>query len=139
MLLRSGPVPRRIRSERDALDLIAAAVDEHTSALVIVERPVEHGLVVNLSGPVPPDHLERLHGLVLAAVRDEPGCRLLLVSRAAGPVVPPGAAALATWRRLRAHHTGTDTVLLDWFLTDGRDVVSVATAAGAPPSWGVQS
>ena len=138
MLLRSGPVKRRLRSERDALDLIAAAVDEHTTALVIVERPDGDGLVVSLSGPVPPDHLERLHSMVLAALRDEPGCRLVLVSRPArrsSSRLAAGAGELATWRRLQAHHVGTESTLLDWFLTDGHHVASVATAAQETPAW----
>jgi hypothetical protein len=133
MLLRSGPVKRRLQSARDALDLISVAVDEHTTALVIVERPAGDGLVVNLGGPVPTDHLERLHRLVLAALQDEPGCRLVLVSRPPGGALTPGPAELRAWRRFQRHHAGTETTLLDWFLSDGERAVSVATAAGAPP------
>lgn len=133
MLLRSGPVPTRFRSARDALDLIEAAFDAHTMTLMIVERATAHGLVVNLTGPVPPDHLERLHQLMLGALRDEPGCRLVLASRTAR--LTPGAAEISTWRRLQAHHTGSEVMLLDWFLTDGERSVSVATAAGDAPAW----
>src|SRR5262245_34142944 len=133
MLLRSGTVPTRLRSARDAHDVIDAAFDDHTTALVVVERATEPGLVVNLAGPVPPRHLERLHGLVLTALDGEAGCRLVLATRTAAPA--PGAAELAVWRRLQARHDGRDTELLDWFLTDGERAVSVASAAGHTPRW----
>jgi hypothetical protein len=133
MLLRSAPVPTQFRSARDALDLIEAALDEHTTTLVIVERATGSGLVVNLAGPAPPDHVERLHELVFSALQNEAGCRLVLVSRTA--VLPIGAAEVTRWRRLQSRHAGTDVVLLDWFLTDGDCVVSVARAAGDHPEW----
>jgi hypothetical protein len=137
MLLRSGIVPTRLRSARDALDVIEAALDEHTTTLVVVERANEPGLIVNLTGPVPLDHLERLHRLVLTALEGEPGCRLVLATRTATP--EPGPAEVAAWRRLQAHHAGRDAALVDWYLTDGQHAVSVAAAAGAVPTWDVQS
>jgi hypothetical protein len=133
MLLRSGPVPTRFRSARDALDLIETALDAQTTTLVIVERATARGLVVNLAGPVPPDHLERLHGLVLSALEGEPGCRIVLATRTGTPT--PGSAEIGTWRRLQTKHAGRDAVLLDWFLTDGERAVSVAAAAGDTPTW----
>jgi hypothetical protein len=137
MLLRSGTVPTRLRSARDALDVIEAALDDRTTTLVVVERATEPGLIVDLTGPVPPDRLEHLHGLVLAALEGEPRCRLVLATRAATP--EPGPAEIAAWHRLQARHAGRDAVLVDWFLTDGHRAASVATAAGAAPAWDMPS
>ncbi|HLG00004.1 MAG TPA: hypothetical protein VI916_06005 [Acidimicrobiia bacterium] len=120
-------------------DVLAIHRDCGTVAL-IEHRRDQHGIAMPIEGPDPgPDHLIMLDDLLLRAVGDDPGARLVFASvrmlGADGGVVAE--ADIETWRRLVANHENHACDLVDWFLVDPveGEARSLAETAGPQPDW----
>ena len=126
------PVPTTLSSIEDAITLAEIALGRD-SFVALVDGPTK--LAMPVSGPVPPDAVERVDVILLEALGDVPGHRLVLASRRSGPPIVTED-ELAQWRTLQSCHAGRALVLCDWlvFVDDG-EVLSLAELAGPIAPW----
>jgi hypothetical protein len=126
-------VPASLSSTEDAIRLAEVALGPD-DLVAIVDGTAK--LLMPVSGPVPPDGVLRIDAVMLEAVGDEDGARLVLVTRRhSGPSIVLEA-ELDRWRRMQAAHRGRSLQLVEWlvFLDDGA-VLSLAELAGPPAVW----
>jgi hypothetical protein len=126
-------VPASLSSVEDAIRLAEVALGPD-DLVAIVDGAAK--LVMPITGPVPPEGVLRIDALLLAAVGDEEGTRLVLVTRRhTGPAIVLES-ELAHWRHMQREHRGRSLALCDWlvFLDDGT-VLSLADLAGPPAVW----
>jgi len=96
----------------------------------------EAKLVMPISGPVTPDAVLRVDALLLEALSDVHGSRLVLATRRrTGPAIILED-ELARWRHMVAEHRGHPLRLSDWlvFVRD-EAILSLAELAGPPAVW----
>ena len=125
-------VPASLSSREDAIRL--ADVYRHDDLVAIVDGPAK--LVMPVGGPIPPGGVQRVDGVLLEAVADEPGSRLVIVTRRhTGPPIVLES-ELDIWRQLQQAHRGRALALCDWLvLLDDTTVLSLADLAGPPADW----
>lgn len=120
------------------IDVLHVHPDCGTIALLENQRD-QHGVAMPIEGPDPgPEHLLLLHDLILKAVGDDAGCRIVLASIRPGAATVVSEDDLEVWRRLRRRHEGRAPALLDWFVVGGEHqaaALSLAEIAGPPPQW----
>lgn len=118
-------------------DVLACHPDCATVAL-IENRAEGRGIAMPVEGPDPgPEYLQKLDELLLRAVGDDPGCRLVLASVRSGHMDAVEEDDLDHWRRLQARHADRACCLLDWFIIapESHRARSMAGWAGCPPQW----
>ena len=125
-------LPTTLSSTEEAIHLAEVALG--TDRLVaLVDGPAK--LALPITGDVPPEGVERIDGILLQAIGDEPGNRLVLATRRSGPSAVTED-ELACWRLMLARHEGRGLVLVDWLVfVDGGGVLSLAEEAGPEPAW----
>lgn len=125
-------LPTTLSSTEDAITLAEVALGPDR-LVAIVDGPAN--LVLPISGDVPPGGPGPLDDILLEAVGDKPGNRLVFATRRDGPPVVTED-ELALWRELSARHQGRALALCDWLVfVDGGGVLSLAELAGPPPRW----
>lgn len=133
---------RALTSAKTALETILDVIDAHPDSgtvALIENRREERGIAMPVEGPDPgPEHLLIVHDVLLRAVGDDAGCRLVLASLRPGAPTVLSETDLAAWRELRHRHEGRACQLLDWFVLGGApkvEALSLAEAAGPLPTW----
>jgi hypothetical protein len=138
---RSAAAGARLRSARDALDVITFVLDGDTTAVALVDRPPPlDGLVACCDGPFTLADLDRFDECILdaaaaSAVLTGAGCRMVLASRGAAGIEMVDEAEIELWRKLQARHGATTVPLLDWFVVSGETAFSLAELAGPRARW----
>jgi hypothetical protein len=126
-------LPTTLSSTEDAITLAEVALGSDR-LVALVDGPAK--LVLPITGDVPPEGVERIDGILLLAIGDDPGNRLVLATRRGGP---PAVTEdeLACWRMMLARHEGRGLALFDWlvFVDGGGGVLSLADEAGPEPAW----
>ncbi|MCU1483556.1 MAG: hypothetical protein JWN67_302 [Actinomycetia bacterium] len=125
-------LPTTLSSTEDAIALAEVALGPDR-LVALVDGPAK--LALPIAGDVPPEGVERIDGILLMAIGDEPGNRLVLATRRPGP---PAVTEdeLACWRMMLARHAGRGLALFDWLVfVDGGGVLSLADEAGPAPAW----
>jgi hypothetical protein len=125
-------LPTTLSSIEDAILLTKVALGPDR-LVAVVDGPAK--LALPISGDVPPEGVERIDGILLQAIGDDPGNRLVLATRRGGPAAVTED-ELACWRMMVARHEGRGLALFDWiiFVDDGA-VLSLADEAGPEPVW----
>jgi hypothetical protein len=125
-------VPTTLSSLEDAIAFAEAALGPDR-LVAIVDGPAK--LVLPISGPAAADGVERIDGILLDAIGDQPGHRLVLATRRSGPPTPTED-ELASWRDMCVRHEGRRLLLCDWlvFVDDG-PVLSLGRLEGPAARW----
>ena len=126
-------VPTTLSSTEDAIRLAEIALGRDDLVAIVGG---DAKLVMPIAGSIRPGTIVRLDHLLLLAIGDDAGGRLVLATRRrTGPAIALEE-ELADWRTMVAAHDGRDLVLADWlvFLGDGT-VLSFAELAGPAARW----
>jgi hypothetical protein len=125
-------LPISLSSTEDAIHLAEVALGSDR-LVALVDGPAK--LALPITGDVPPEGVERIDGILLQAIGDEPGNRLVLATRRGGPATVTEDELLC-WHMMRTRHEGRGLALFDWLVfVDGAGVLSLADEAGPEPAW----
>jgi hypothetical protein len=138
---RSTAAPARLRTARDALNVITYVLDGDTTAVALVDRPQPlDGLVACCDGPLTLADVARLDECILeaaaaSALLTGASHRMVLASRRAPGLEMVDEADIELWRELHARHRATAVPLLDWFVVSGDTAFSLAELVGPRARW----